>query len=157
MIRPAAAADAPQIAALWNAMIRDTTATFTPDEKTLDQIGAMIAGTDPFLVWAEGYQVLGFARYFQFRGGAGYRHTAEHTILLAPQARGQGGGRALMTAIADHARAAGRHSLIAGVSGENAAGIAFHAACGFQTVATLPEMGWKFGRWLDLVLMLKRL
>lgn len=79
----------------------------------------------------------------------------EHSIHLEPLARGQGLGRALMQAIETHALARGTHSMIAGVSGENATGIAFHAALGYRTVATLPESGFKFGRWLDLVLMQK--
>lgn len=157
MIRAAIPADAAGIAAIWNPVIRDTTITFNPDEKSVADLVALIRSPDPMLVWAEDGQILGFARYGQFRGGAGYRFTSEHTILLAAERRGKGGGRALMAALADHARAAGRHSLIAGVSGENAPGIAFHAACGFKTIARLPEVGWKFGRWLDLVLMLKRL
>ncbi len=157
LIRAAELRDAGGVAAIWNPLIRDTTVTFTPDEKTIAEVEAMIAGPDPMLVIEEAGAILGFARYFQFRGGAGYRFTAEHTILLAPQGRGGGRGRALMTALADHARAAGRHSLIGGVSAENAAGLAFHAACGFQVVGTVPEAGFKFGRWLDLVLMQRRL
>jgi phosphinothricin acetyltransferase len=81
----------------------------------------------------------------------------EHTIILAPHARGKGAGRALMTAIEDHARAGGAHTLFAGVSGENAEGIAFHTRMGFRPLVTIPEVGHKFGRWLDLVLMMKTL
>lgn len=60
-----------------------------------------------------------------------------------------------MARLEDHARAGGGHTLFAGVSGENAAGIAFHEKVGFRTVAVIPEVGRKFGRWLDLVLMMK--
>jgi phosphinothricin acetyltransferase len=98
---------------------------------------------------------VGFASYAQFRGGVGYRHTMEHTIILGPAARGRGLGRALMTAIEDHARAGGTHSLFAGVSAGNPEGRAFHAAMGFAETAVLPQVGYKFGRWLDLVLMQK--
>jgi L-amino acid N-acyltransferase len=157
MIRPAAPTDAPAIAAIWNAYIRDTTVTFSPDEKTDTDVAVLINGPDPCLVWHDGAGVTGFARYFQFRGGRGYAHAAEHTILLAPAAQGKGAGKALMNAVFDHARGRGFHTLMAGVSGENAAGIAFHAACGFATVGVVPESGFKFGRWIDLVLMQKRL
>ena len=79
----------------------------------------------------------------------------EHSILLAPDAAGQGLGRALLTAVEDHARGAGAHTLIGGVSAENAAGRAFHARMGYAEAAILRDVGWKFGRYIDLVLMQK--
>jgi len=100
---------------------------------------------------------LGFARYFQFRGGEGYRYSVEHTIMLADAAQGKGVGRALMAAFCDHAKMQGMHTMHAGVSAENPNAVAFHAKCGFTTLAVLPEVGFKFGRWIDLVLMQKRL
>ena len=104
---------------------------------------------------AEADTLLGFVSYAQFRGGVGYATCMEHSVILAPAARGKGAGRALMSAIEDHARAAGAHQIIGGVSGENAAGIAFHAALGYAHVATIREAGFKFGRFMDLVLMQK--
>lgn len=157
MIRRAEQGDADGIASIWNPVIRDTTITFNPDEKTVAEVAAIIASPDPVLVWEEGGRILGFARYFPFRAGAGYRHTSEHTILLAPEGRGRGGGRALMAALCSDAAAAGRHSLWAGVTADNDAGVAFHASVGFRTIARLPEVGWKFGRWIDLILMMKPL
>ncbi|WP_106744829.1 GNAT family N-acetyltransferase [Yoonia maritima] len=155
MIRPAVAGDAPAIAQIWNAAIRDTTITFNPDEKSVDDVAALIE--QACLVWEVEGRVQGFARYFQFRGGAGYRYTAEHTIMLHPDAHGQGAGRQLIKALCDHAKNAGMHTLFAGCSAENPGAVRFHAALGFQTVATLPEVGFKFGRWIDLVLMQKHL
>ena len=161
MIRPACPEDAHAVAAIWNAVIRDTAATFTTLEKTAEGLVADFAGKRAagreFLVAELDGEVAGFATYFQFRGGPGYRHTMEHTVILAPKAWGRGIGRALMSAIEDHARAGGAHSLFAGVSGENASGIAFHAAIGFTEIARLPEVGRKFDRWMDLVLMQKLL
>lgn len=156
MIRPATPADANAIAVIYNAAIRDTTHTFLPNEKSDAEVADLIA-QDPCLVWDQDGDVLGFARYFQFRSGLGYRHTAEHTIMLNPAANGRGIGRALMDALCVHARDAGFHSVWAGISAENDAGIAFHARCGFDHVAVLPEVGYKFDRWIDLVLMQKRL
>jgi L-amino acid N-acyltransferase len=79
----------------------------------------------------------------------------EHSILLAPAARGMGAGRGLMTVLLAHARAAGAHQMIAGVSAENPDGVAFHAALGLVEIARVPEAGAKFGRFIDPVLMQK--
>jgi len=157
MIRAAMTTDAPGIAAIWNPVIRDTTITFSPVQKSEAEIAALTTGPDPFLVWGEAGQILGFARYFPFRSGPGYLHTVEHTILLRPDCWGRGGGRVLMTALCNLARDHGKHSMFAGVCAENDAGRAFHIALGFVEVARLPEVGFKFGRWIDLVLMQKRL
>ena len=155
MIRAAMPGDAPQIAAIWNHAIRETTITFNPDEKPVAEVAALSA--TGCLVWAQDTRILGFARYFPFRGGAGYRFTCEHTIMLHPDGHGQGGGRRLMHALCADAKAEGMHTMFAGCSAENAGAVQFHAALGFEQVATLPEVGFKFGRWIDLVLMQKRL
>ena len=155
MIRAATLADAGQIAAIWNHAIRETTITFNPVEKSEDEVAALCA--QDCLVWVKDGQVLGFARYFPFRGSEGYRFTVEHTVMLHPDGQGKGGGSLLMTALCAQARAAGKHSMFAGCSAENPGAVAFHAKLGFQEVATLREVGFKFGRWIDLVLMQKRL
>lgn len=159
MIRAATSADATGIAAIWNPVIRDTAITFNSAEKTVADIAALILSRTSdghaFLVAEDRGRIAGFATYAQFRGGIGYARTMEHTILLAPRAQGRGLGRALLTAIEDHARAAGALSLFAGVSAENPAGRAFHARLGFAEVAILQRVGFKFGRSMDLVLMQK--
>lgn len=161
IIRDATVADTPAIAMIWNHNIRHTATTFTTAEKTPEGLAADIeirrAEGKGFLVAEEAGKVLGFATYFQFRGGPGYAFTAEHSVMLDAAARGKGAGRALMAGLEAHARRAGMHSLIAGVAGENAAGVAFHAALGYREIARLPEVGRKFDRWMDLILMQKLL
>lgn len=157
MIRPALPADAEAVAAIWNVLIRDTTATFTTAEKDPRTLARQIDDGAPFFVADHDGTVAGFVTAFQFRGGPGYAHTYEHSVHVAQDAQGKGLGRALMAAMETDLRARGVHSLFAGVSGENAAGIGFHAAMGYREVARLPEVGWKFGRWHDLVLMQKML
>jgi L-amino acid N-acyltransferase YncA len=157
VIRPARPEDAPGLHAIWTPVIRETMHIFHTTERSPEEIAALTAGPDPFLVWADGARVLGFARSFPFRAGNGYAHTAEHTILLAPDARGRGLGRALIDALCDAAARQGKHTLWGAISAENAPAIAFHAACGFREHGRLPEVGYKFGRWLDLVLMGRRL
>jgi L-amino acid N-acyltransferase YncA len=154
-IRAATAADSPGIAAIWNHYIRTSSITFNPVEKSADEIALMIATRPAFLVADAPDGIAGFATYDQFRGGAGYARTMEHTVQLHSDAAGRGLGRALMQRVEAHAAAAGAHSMFAGVSAENHAGRAFHARLGYSEVAILPQVGWKFGRWLDLVLMQK--
>jgi phosphinothricin acetyltransferase len=79
----------------------------------------------------------------------------EHSVHLTEAARGKGLGRALMAVLEDHARQGGAHLMIAGISGENPGAQAFHAALGYAHVARIPEAGWKWGRYIDLVLMQK--
>lgn len=159
MIRAAVAADLPAVMAIWNPLIRDTLVTFTTDLKSLEDMQKMLSDKardgHPFLVVEQEGNVLGFATYGSFRPGPGYRLTVEHSIILAPSARGRGIGRALLTRVEDHARTAGMHCQIGGVSGDNAEGRAFHRAMGYAEAAVLPEVGHKFGRWCDLVLMQK--
>jgi len=156
IIRPAEARDAPAIAAIWNEVIDTSSATFTTEHKRIPALQADIAARGRgFQVAEDGTGLLGFATYFQFRGGPGYRFTMEHSIQLSPAARGRGTGRALMTALETAAAQNGVHSLWAGVTGENPAGVAFHARLGYREIARLPEVGHKFGRWMDLILMQK--
>jgi phosphinothricin acetyltransferase len=161
MIRAAAEADIPGIAAIWNPAIRDTAITFTDEERTPAALARLLAekraAGHAFLVAEAEGGILGFATFGQFRAGRGYRRSFEHTILLAPEARGRGLGRALMAALEAEAAAAGGHVMFGCVSAENPAGIAFHAAIGYREAARLREVGFKFGRFLDLVLMEKRL
>ena len=101
MIRAAKPTDAAQICAFWNPEIRNTLITFNSIEKTerdvIDMIAAKEAEGYASLVVEEESTILGFATYGQFRGGIGYRHTAEHTIVLSDAARGMGLGRARMS------------------------------------------------------------
>ena len=160
-IRPATPDDAPAITGLWNHFIRDTLITFTVEEKTEAGVAAMIeekaAKGEIFLVAEAEGAFAGFGSIGSFRGGPGYRFTFEHSIGLAKAARGRGLGRALLGRLEEGARRLDGHVMVAGVSSANTAGRAFHAAEGYAEGAVLPEVGWKFGRWLDLHLMTKRL
>jgi len=157
MIRAASLDDIPALLGFWNPVIRDTTITFSSEEKTPEGLAVLLAERPVFLVADDGQGAVGLASYAQFRGGNGYRHAAEHTIILAPDTRGQGLGRALMDALESHARAGGVHVMVAGISAENAPACAFHAALGYVETGRMPQVGRKFDRWLDLVLMQKTL
>ncbi len=160
MIRMARAQDAVDLAVLWNPWIRDTVITFNAVEKTALDVAQMIedrhsVGHAVFVAQTEAQTLLGFATYAQFRAGVGYATCMEHTIVLAPGGRGKGVGRTLLAAVETHARDHGAHQMIAGITAENAAARAFHAAMGYAQIAVVPQAGFKFGRFLDLVLMQK--
>ena len=159
IIRPADRGDVQEIAQIWNPMIRDTVVTFNSVEKTEDEIWSMIqsrqAADFGFWVACQAGGMAGFVTYGQFRGGVGYRHAMEHTIILAPTAQGWGTGRRLMATCEEHAKSFGHHTMLAGVSGENGPGITFHAKLDYELVAVIPQVGRKFGRWMDLHLMQK--
>jgi phosphinothricin acetyltransferase len=156
-IRPAGAADAAAIADLWNGMISGTLHTFTDVEKTPQEVAALI-NARPAAFWlAEAEALAGFVTFGPFRSGPGYAATVEHSIVLAPSARGQGLGRRLMLAAEKAAQDQGVHVMIAGISSANAGAVAFHNALGFVQAGLLREVGRKRGQWLDLILMQKSL
>lgn len=160
-IRSAKPDDATAIAAIANHYIRTTTVSFSTVEKTTKEVARSItdhlsAGLG-FLVLQDGTGITGYASYNQFRKGSGYAQTMEHSVMLAPGQAGVGRGHVLMDALEAQAHAAGIHSLIAGISAENTTAVAFHASRGFDLSVRLPETGYKHGRWIDLVLMQKRL
>ena len=157
-LRAATGADAEAVAAIWNREIREGVSTFTTLEKSVENVRVAIEAEGAVFFVAElNGAVAGFATYGPFRSGPGYARTVEHTVYLAKAARGQGAGRALVAALERAAKAAGHHVMVAGVGSENAAGITFHKSIGFQEVGRLPEVGRKFDRWMDLVLLQKML
>ena len=153
MIKPACISDVDDIRALVNEIITETTITFTTTPKTDADVAELIETGQVLVARDTSGTFLGYGAFGTFRKGDGYADTLEHTIALASAARGQGIGRVLMATLTDVARDQGAHSLIAGISAENDAGIAFHEACGFQHVGRVPGAGKKFGRRIDLVLM----
>ena len=100
-----------------------------------------------------GEEVAGFAVYGPWRTLDGYRHTVEDSVYVREDRHGLGIGSALLAALVDAARAAGHHVMVAGIDARNAASVRLHERFGFQHAGTLPEVGTKFGRWLDLTLM----
>jgi len=155
IIREAVLADAPAIHAIRAAIVADPYITFSTYVPTLEEIEEQIRTLEPYLVAEEAGVLLGYCYYWQFRSGPGYVHCVEHSIHLGPEARGRGAGRALMRALEARAKAVGVHVIVAGVGGGNAAGVAFHAACGFIETGRMPQVGRKGGQWHDLVLMQK--
>lgn len=156
IIRPARVVDAVEISEITNAIIRDTLVTFTTDQRSVETVVKDIkARGGAYLVAEEDNRILGFATYGPFRAGPGYANCREHSVQLAPQARGRGVGHALMTELETVARDNQVHVLVAGISSANPDAMGFHAALGFIEVGRMPEVGFKWGKRLDLVLMQK--
>ena len=158
-IRPATPADLPGILAIYNDVIATSTAVYAELPATLDSRrewfeGRIKAGY-PVLVAAKGGDILGFASYGDFRAFPGYRFTVEHSVHIAATARGKGLGSALVEALLPLARAQGKHVMLGGIDADNAGSIRFHQKLGFAKTAHMPQVGFKFGRWLDLVFMQK--
>lgn len=156
-LREADPGDAAAIARIWTHWIETSTITFTSEPKTPKAIAALIPTRPAFVVAETEGRIAAFATYGAFRAGPGYARSVEHTILLDPDARGRGTGRALLSALEDHARAAGHHTMIGGLSAENDAAIAFHRRQGYAEAGRIREAGRKFERWIDLILMQKML
>jgi L-amino acid N-acyltransferase YncA len=161
-LRPSSEADVPAIAAIYAHHVLHGTGTFETTPPTEADMagrrGDVLARGLPYLVAEQAGRVVGFAYCQWFKPRPAYRYSAEDSIYLHPDAAGQGIGKQLLTALAQHAQAAGVRKLIAviGDSG-NRGSIGVHAALGFKRVGVIESCGWKFGRWLDIVLMDKAL
>lgn len=156
ILRRAADRDAVAVVDIWNRAIRDTTVTFTSLEKTPQTIRKMIAD-QPVFVAEIGARVVGFATFGPFRPGPGYARTAEHSIYVAPGSQANGVGQLLMAKLEDVARQSDIDSLIAAIGGEATTSRAFHIRIGFVEVGRLAQVGQKFERRHDLILMQKTL
>lgn len=162
IIRPSQTSDIAQITAIYAHHVLHGTGTFevdAPSEAEMAQRRADVLGKNlPYLVAADGAQVLGFAYCNWFKPRPAYRYSAEDSIYLAPSAIGQGLGRALLAELMAQAERAGVRKLIAVIGDSNNQGsIGVHQSAGFGHVGTLKSCGWKFERWLDVVLMDKAL
>ena len=160
-VRDAIADDLPAILEIYNDVIATTTAVYRDDPATLDDRQAWwqarVTQGYPVLVAHDDGTVLGFASFGDFRAWPGYRFTVEHTVHVRSDCRGRGVGHLLMTDVLRRGRELGKHVMVAGVDAENAGSIRFHERLGFERVGHLHEVGFKFGRRLDLVFLQKML
>ena len=162
IVRPSQDGDLDAITEIYAHHVRHSTGTFETEPVSLQEMGQrradVLAKGLPYLVAQQGQQVLGFAYCNWFKPRAAYRYSAEDSIYLAPEAQGRGLGRLLLTELVQHAEAAGIRKLIAVIGDSaNAGSVGVHKALGFTQVGVLQSCGWKFDRWLDVVLMEKAL
>ncbi len=159
-IRPSRDADLPAITAIYALHVQHGTGTFeleppSPADMATRRAEVLARGL-PWLVLEEQGEVLGYAYCNWFKPRPAYRFSAEDSIYLAESARGRGLGQQLLAELSRQAEQAGVRKLIAviGDSG-NAGSINVHRRAGFEHVGIIRSCGWKFGRWLDIVLMEK--
>ncbi|WP_437074970.1 N-acetyltransferase family protein [Streptomyces sp. enrichment culture] len=155
-VRPARPTDAEAIREIRNHAIEHSTALWTETPQSAAEgevwLAAHLERGSAFVAQAGG-EVVGFAVYGPWRTLDGYRHTVEDSVYVREGRHGLGVGSALLSALIAAAREAGHHVVIAGIEAGNDASVRLHERFGFRHVGTIPEVGTKFGRWLDLTLM----
>jgi len=161
-IRPSDDQDMAAITAIYNHHVLHGTGTFETTPPTQADMTArradVLAKGLPYLVVEEDGEVLGFAYCQWFKPRPAYRFSAEDSIYLHPDAAGKGLGKVLLAELALRAEAAGIRKLIAVIGdSSNAGSVGVHRALGFAPVGVFKSCGWKFGQWLDIVLMEKTL
>jgi phosphinothricin acetyltransferase len=157
-IRPAADSDIASITAIYAHHVLHGTGTFEttpPDAKDMTARRAdVLARGLPYLVLEDADAIIGFAYCNWFKPRPAYRFSAEDSIYLAPAAAGKGFGRLLLTELMAQAERCGVRQMLAVIGDSNNQGsIGVHRSCGFEHTGVLRSSGWKFERWLDVVLM----
>jgi L-amino acid N-acyltransferase YncA len=158
LIRPCRSPDLAAVTAIYARQVLHGTGTFETEPPSLTEMMArhaeVLTKQLPYLVAEEAGEIMGFACCNWFKARPAYRYSAEDSIYVLPKAQQRGLGRALLTELATRAEAAGVRKLIAVIGDSaNAGSIGLHRSVGFQPVGVLTSCGWKFDRWLDVVLM----
>ena len=161
-IRPAAADDLPALCEIYSGHVLHGAASFEevpPDLAEFTRRWHHVADLGlPYLVACDRTAVLGYAYAGPYRPRSAYRFTVEDSIYLDPQATGRGIGRRLLSAVIEGATAAGKRQMLAVIGDSaNRASVALHLSLGFTEVGTFRAVGFKFGRWVDSVLMQRAL
>jgi phosphinothricin acetyltransferase len=161
-IRSAVLADIPAITGIYDHEVRTGTATFeltAPDVAEMTRrFDSLRDGGFPYLVATIEENVVGYAYAGPYRPRPAYRFTVENSVYLAPASQRRGIGKALLTELIVQSEMHGYRQMIAVIGDSaNAASVALHARTGFQMIGTHPNVGFKFGRWLDTVMMQRAL
>ena len=163
LIRPASAADLAAITAIYSDAVTHGTATFETEPPGEAEMGerfrAIVTGGFPYLVaCTDDRRTVGYAYAGLYRTRIAYRHTLEDSIYIDPAFHRRGVGRALLDRLVTESEARGFRQMVA-VIGDSAQipSIALHRAAGFRMVGTFEAVGFKFGRWLDTVMMQRAL
>jgi L-amino acid N-acyltransferase len=156
-VRDATRQDLPEILSIYNEVIRNSTAVYSEVEFTPARGDAWFdtkaEQAMPFIVAQDATGVVGFGTFGEFRAWPCYRHTVEHSVHIRADRRGLGLGRTLVLELVARAKTMQKHVMIAGIDADNAISIGLHRSLGFSQVGHFHEVGFKFGRWLDLVFL----
>ncbi|MFM2068384.1 MAG: hypothetical protein RLZZ584_3293 [Pseudomonadota bacterium] len=162
LIRPCLPADLPAVTSIYAINVNTGTGTFeidAPSEADMRARHTDVTGKGlPWLVGEQGGRVVGYAYANHFRLRPAYRYTLEDSIYLDPAVHGRGLGRLLLAELMARCSALGVRQLLAVIGDSaNQGSIGVHRACGFSHLGVMPSVGWKFDRWLDVVLMQRAL
>lgn len=162
VIRPAAASDLPAITAIYRQAVEQGTASFELTAPSLQEMMRRFATLTerdfPYLVASRDDEVVGYAYAGPYRPRPAYRFTVENSVYLAPAAQRCGIGTQLLRRLIEECEARGYRQMIAVIGdSQNAGSIGLHRSLGFALIGTHPHVGFKFGRWLDSVLMQRAL
>ncbi len=160
VIRDATVDDLDAINAVYNECVLNTTATFHERPVTRDERLAWwreLEGRFPVLVAESEGEVIGWANLGEYSGRCAYRFTLASSAYLSPAARGRGLGLAIMTELLARIPRGEYHSVLAIASVESEASLRLHKRLGFHEVGRMQEVGFKFGRWIDVVIMQRML
>jgi len=157
-VRPASYDDLSGILEIYNEAVLTTTATYDYDPRTIEHRIAWyedhVKNDYPIFVAVNNQgRVVGWSALNQFHARIGYRFTSENSVYVAADQRGKGIGKLLMPPLIEGARQRGLHAILAGIDADNEASVRLHASFGFEKVARLRQVGFKFGRWLDVIYM----
>jgi phosphinothricin acetyltransferase len=157
MIRDAIESDLPAIRDIYNDAVLNTTAIWNEQPVDLANRQAWFSARQvqqyPILVSVENGEVTGYASFGDWRPFEGFRYSVEHSVYIRNDQRGKGLGPLLMQALIERARSGGKHVMVAAIESGNLASIRLHERLGFVTTGQMPQVGIKFGRWLDLTFM----
>ena len=157
ILRNATEQDLLAILEIYNDVLLHTTSVYSEVPHTLEMrqtwYNERITAGFPVIITEQDGIITGFATYGHFRVWPCYRFTVEHSVYVHKDYRGQGISKLLLAEIIGHAKAAGKHALIAGVDSENDVSLQLHVKFGFVQVARFKEVGFKFGRRLDLIFL----
>ena len=158
LIRDALETDLPALRDIFNDAVLNTTAIWMDNVVDLANRQAWFAARAqqgyPILVTENAAgEVVGYASFGDWRPFDGFCHTVEHSLYIRVDQRGKGLGPQLLTALIERAKACDKHVMVAAIESGNAASIGLHQRLGFTITGQMPQVGCKFGRWLDLTFM----